>query len=366
MATTNYGGGVVPTGAVADWTQPQQAALTAINQGYGGSTYGTGAQTAYNSALAQSPNANTSFDQSQGYYDQAGQYLANSQQPLTADQYNQSVSMFMNPYQQQVVQQTSDEIQRNARISESQANSAASNMGAFGGDRDAIRLAELDRNTGQQVANSAGQLNYQGYTDAANNALGLYQTETSNALQGASTAGGLGNTTYNNGMSALQNLQALSTQGMQGDQQAFDNYYQAANYQLGAGNQIQSQNQSVLDAINANTTGSAEWLNSQLSPYLGASTSTSSGSQSSGVGQAVGTGLVGYSLLSDARTKHGIEYVGVKNGHNIYEFSYHGSHNRYRGVLAHEVEHVPDAVHQVDGIKRVDYSKLGVEMEQVA
>ncbi len=67
--------------------------------------------------------------------------------------------------------------------------------------------------------------------------------------------------------------------------------------------------------------------------------------------------------FSDERLKQDIKYVGVANGHNIYEFSYKGHPARFLGVLAQEVKKTrPDAVHEVEGWLAVDYAALGLTL----
>ena len=72
---------------------------------------------------------------------------------------------------------------------------------------------------------------------------------------------------------------------------------------------------------------------------------------------------------SDRRLKQDIERVGTYfNGLPQYEFAYRDQpEKRYRGVMADEVEQVyPEAVITAeDGFKRVDYSLLGIAMEEV-
>lgn len=77
-------------------------------------------------------------------------------------------------------------------------------------------------------------------------------------------------------------------------------------------------------------------------------------------------GVTGFLAQSDRRLKEAIHFVGLANGHRVYEFSYIGQPGRYRGVMADEVAHVPGAVHEIEGFKFVDYSKLGFEMRRVA
>jgi hypothetical protein len=49
-----------------------------------------------------------------------------------------------------------------------------------------------------------------------------------------------------------------------------------------------------------------------------------------------------------------------------WEFSYIGQEGRYRGVMADEVEHIAGAVHEIDGYKHVDYSRVPVAFRRVA
>jgi len=66
------------------------------------------------------------------------------------------------------------------------------------------------------------------------------------------------------------------------------------------------------------------------------------------------------SMFSDVRVKENIAPTGrTYKGHNLYDFNYIGNDNRYRGVMAQEVEQTrPDAVGEVSGIKYVNYGAL--------
>lgn len=85
-------------------------------------------------------------------------------------------------------------------------------------------------------------------------------------------------------------------------------------------------------------------------------------------GAAGGFGNLFSLAASDIRLKENITPLGSENGHNIYEFSYIGSPNRYVGVMAHEVEKtMPDAIVSMDnGFKAVNYKKIGVGFRRVA
>ena len=84
--------------------------------------------------------------------------------------------------------------------------------------------------------------------------------------------------------------------------------------------------------------------------------------------QLGGSYLGGLGLAaSDERVKKNIKKIGTENGHNIYEFSYIGDDKKYTGVMAQEVQEThPEAVVSIDGILHVDYSRIGVEMKEVA
>ena len=82
-----------------------------------------------------------------------------------------------------------------------------------------------------------------------------------------------------------------------------------------------------------------------------------------GAATSLGGGAI---AASDVRVKDNIKYAGVKNGFNLYEFNYLGSDNRYRGVMAQEVmKQRPDAVDSRDGILRVNYDAIGLQLEAV-
>ena len=88
-------------------------------------------------------------------------------------------------------------------------------------------------------------------------------------------------------------------------------------------------------------------------------------------GQAAGAALMGAGasggaskLASDIKTKKNIVKLCNKNGINIYEFEYKTDKypelpkGRQIGVIAQEVEHIPNAVIQGDKYKLVDYSVI--------
>lgn len=82
------------------------------------------------------------------------------------------------------------------------------------------------------------------------------------------------------------------------------------------------------------------------------------------IGSLIGAGL---SLFSDRALKTDIVKVGsYPNGLPMYEFNYHGLPERWRGVMADDVEKkYPEAVGMRHGYKTVNYDMIGIRMERV-
>lgn len=104
-------------------------------------------------------------------------------------------------------------------------------------------------------------------------------------------------------------------------------------------------------------------------PTSGGSTSqgTSKSSSTEGIGDAV-SGIASAFALSDMRLKENIVPMGTENGYPIYKFNYINIPEKtYIGVLAQDVEKIkPEAVSESEGMKRVNYSLLGVKMREAA
>jgi hypothetical protein len=98
-----------------------------------------------------------------------------------------------------------------------------------------------------------------------------------------------------------------------------------------------------------------------------AASSASSSKKSGGLGGILGAVGAVASLFSDDDLKENIEFLWRRpDGIGIYQFSYKGGEGVYRGVMASEIEILrPDATIEVDGFRKVDYDKLGVEFERV-
>ena len=211
---------------LAGLSAPQQAAISnatqgvgayqpflnqgsqAIGQGIGAVGTGLGA---IGSALGQLPEAQQGYRDQQDAMLQAqalGQAGTQQAQGMTAGaDYNfdpNSYQDFMNPFMNDVIQQQYQDIQRQGDIQKQGANAQAVGAGAFGGSRQGIQQAEINRNVLDQQARTGSQLRSQGFQQAQ----GLAQQAASQqAQQQLAQAGQFG-----------QQAGQLGTQGMQGAQ----------------------------------------------------------------------------------------------------------------------------------------------------
>jgi len=77
-----------------------------------------------------------------------------------------AAQQFMNPYEDQVVQQTMSDIQKAGQQQQNQLSAQASNAGAFGGSRFAVGQAALGEANLQEQSRAAGNIRQQGYAQA--------------------------------------------------------------------------------------------------------------------------------------------------------------------------------------------------------
>jgi hypothetical protein len=121
----------------------------------------------------------------------------------------------MNPYQQQVIDESIRQINRQGDISRQGLQAQAVKSGAFGGSREGIQRAELDRGlSAQKNAAIVGGLS-QGYNQAAAQAQQAFEQQQGRQLQQAQGLQGIGGL-Y--GQQALQQAQlGQGAAGMQGN-----------------------------------------------------------------------------------------------------------------------------------------------------
>ena len=166
---------------------------------------------------------------------QAGQYY--QPQQINAGNIAQQTMGYMNPYENQVVQNTMNDMERQRQIMANQVGAQATAAGAFGGSRQALMQSEADRNALQLMGNQAAQLRQAGWTQGQNMAGQAALANQSAGLQGAqqrlAASTQLGN---------LANLGFGMGQGAQA-------------MQLASGSLAQGINQALIDAANQQYAG---------------------------------------------------------------------------------------------------------------
>ena len=104
-----------------------------------------------------------------------------------------SIASYMSPYQQQVIDASLAEFDRNAAIDQNALRDSAISRGAYGGGREGVMQAEAMRNNQMNRASLQAQLLNQGFMDArqargadlaAQQGLGTYQQQLGSAQQG--------------------------------------------------------------------------------------------------------------------------------------------------------------------------------------
>lgn len=175
---------------------------------------------------------------------------------------NRNIASYMNPYTDEVVNRSMQDIarQRDIALTANQGKVAAAN--AFGNTRRGIQEAAVVDPYAKSMADTAAQLRQQGYTQATGLATGDIDRET----QARQTAANLG-------LSAAQQGAAIG-----GQQQAMG--YEAGTQLAGVGAQQQALSQAQMDAIRNLPLEQQQIINQALSlnPAGGAgNVSTSSG-----------------------------------------------------------------------------------------
>jgi hypothetical protein len=215
---------------------------------------------------------------------------------------------FMNPYQQQVIDESMRQINRQGDIARSSAGARAAMSGAFGGGRQAVESAELERALAEQKnAAITGALS-QGYQSSQAQAMQAFEQEKQRQLaqaqgyQGAASVGGnLAGTQANIGMQAGQ------YQGQMGQALGAQNIQQAQLGQAGTAQQANILNQQGqlygnLGAQQGALAGQRAQLGLQAAQYAGS------------VGQQLGAQQFQQAQLGQAGTAQQANIYGQQAG----------------------------------------------------
>lgn len=258
---------------------------------------------------------------------QAAQYFGQPTESITPEQFQSGLSIFSNPFEEQVLQNNIRDINEQGRGGFSDIASMASDVGGFGSDRRGLLEAELQKNILKQVADTSATSRATNFENASNKTLAE-----------------IGNV-RNLDMSKMGSLFDIGSQ-FQNTETATQN--------------APAQLQSYLANLATLLKGGGATTMTPDTGILGRVTGA--------LGPAGTTAAIS-AVASDIRLKENIEFVGVENGHKTYEFNYIAKPlERWRGVMAQEVLLIaPEAVFITnDGYYAVDYGKIGVEFVRVS
>lgn len=267
--------------------------------------------------------------------------LAEQQAPslLGAD-----ISAYQSPFTSQVIDQSMQDIQRQADIARGGAQARAIGAGAFGGSRSALLESEAQRPYAEAMARTAAGLREAGFGRAQRAAESDIERQMRNRM-----------------------FQADLQRGLLGEQ------YRGLGLLGGIGGQQQMLGQRARDAAYQEFLRGTEYgpqrigiLGGGLSGMPTQSTQTSQ--KKTGAGDVLGTAaqLAAMFAMSDERLKDDIELIGNEKGYNIYSWTWNkvakklGINSPTTGVLAQEVMKInPDAVSVNDnGYYMVNYGAL--------
>jgi len=257
-----------------------------------------------------------------------------------------NLGAYQNPYTQQVIDASAQDVLRNAQIGLNQLGTEATRAGAFGGSRHGVAMGEMGRGVASMLGQQSAQLRSQGFLNAQQ----MAQQDIQNRMSQAQQLGNLGQQSFGYGQSIQQNL------AQQGAQQ-------------------QAINQALIDAAKgqfAGYTGQPLTTLGYVSQALGATPvpQTQTTSKQPGLmdyltlAATVGGGYL--AGASDKRFKTNIKIVKtLANGLNVYSWDWNELGEKVKakwqpayGVIAQEVAKVfPEAVKtDTDGYLVVNYA----------
>jgi hypothetical protein len=121
----------------------------------------------------------------------------------------------MDPYKQQVIDRTMAEMDRQGKIAQQGASANAVRAGAFGGTREGVQRAEMERNLMDQKSNTIANLLSQGYTQSQAQAQQAFEQQQQRGIQAGTGIGSLATQQGQLGIQAGQTTGALSGQQAQ-------------------------------------------------------------------------------------------------------------------------------------------------------
>lgn len=124
-----------------------------------------------------------------------------------------NVGAYMNPYQQQVIDNTQNDIERQRQMAMNTMGAQATRANAFGGSRQGVAEGVTNAEYGRMAANAIAPMRMQGYNTAMSQAM----ADRAARLGAASQLGGMAGQAFNTGRAINQDMmtQGLMQQGLQ-------------------------------------------------------------------------------------------------------------------------------------------------------
>lgn len=277
-----------------------------------------------------------------------------------------SLTDYMNPYVMAALQPMLQDIERQGISQRKSLDAQATMDGAFGDARSGVERGAQRRNENTLRTNTIGT----GLKTAFDTASGLRTTDVANLMDTDKTNANLNETMLQRMITGGKALTDLDSSNV-------NRGLQTANALANAGGVEQNTAQKMNDAKYEEFLRSIGWdqekiktLTAALSstPYEKTSVATSSEPNNSGWGMLGSlTSTLLPLVLSDRRLKHEISVIGATfDGLPIYRFKYQGDDKWHIGLMAQDLEETkPEAVHEIEGIKLVDYGKATEEAAKI-
>ena len=123
------------------------------------------------------------------FFGPAAQYVSGGRGMYDPSQY---VSQFMSPYTSEVIDEVEKDIERQGNVARQRASAQAVGRGAFGGSRQGIQAAEIERNIQDAKAKATADLRSRAYDQALAASQQAYQQGATRELEAGRLMGGLG------------------------------------------------------------------------------------------------------------------------------------------------------------------------------
>ena len=123
------------------------------------------------------------------FFGPAAQYVSGGRGMYDPSQY---VSQFMSPYTDEVIDEVEKDIERQGNVARNTARAKAVGAGAFGGSRQGVQAAEIERSILDAKSKAATDLRDKAYTQALAASQDAYQQGATRNLEAGRLMGGLG------------------------------------------------------------------------------------------------------------------------------------------------------------------------------